>query len=230
MKFLTVITFAMTIYLSSTSAIASSISTFNLTNIAETDIIYGGSTRYVDSISIDQDNVNLNITAWSSADAQNSTSPNWTQVTNPYGIDIDSSGLGIKSSRRDSKELDGKNGLESLLFSFSPQIELLSVTFKHFYNDGFWYDIFNINDDFNLTVDGELTLKDEAVNSSYYSAITFAINESGNQFRIWADHKSDNFRIASLEIATTPLPAGIWLFGTAMFGLISFRRRAQLKA
>ncbi|MEM1003731.1 MAG: VPLPA-CTERM sorting domain-containing protein [Pseudomonadota bacterium] len=140
-------------------------------------------------------------------------------------ISVDSSGIGVKTSRRDSSDLDG-NGNEWLTFTFEKAVRLIAVSFSHL----------DYNDDWDIYVGDDLVADDNRSNPYWFSggagivAKSFKVLADGHRCG-WIFCSTDNFVISKVKFehapAPVPLPAtGLLLIG-GLAGLGFMRRRKQ---
>lgn len=150
-----------------------------------------------------------------------------TQVLDPWGVYLGSTGLGARINSDDSNSLDGSDENsatdfdEGLLFSFNFHAELAAINF------GSW----NSSDDFNLEVDGVNLMHDvSAFETNAFISSTpendkFNFrNVTGRDFLIWADGDTDSFRIDDITVYV-PEPAAIGLLGLCLLVLSRLRSR-----
>lgn len=143
-------------------------------------------------------------------------------------ISVDDDGIGVKTSRRDSPDLDG-NGDEWLTFTFEKAVRLIWVSFSHL----------DRNDDWDIYVDGQRVANENRNNPYWFNGGAGIVAKS---FKVLADgHRcflfgcsTDNFVISKVKFehapAPVPLPAtGLLLIG-GLAGLGFMRRRKQQAA
>jgi len=147
-----------------------------------------------------------------------------------------SNNLGVSSVAGDGSFMDGGSCStncssstdpdEGLLLTFSQIVNLVYINFDNFSTSG--------SDDFNLTVDGKLTLLDFNFNDTSPLASNSGLpgqedeynfsGISGTQFLFWADGSSDNFKIDRIEVPE-PTTLGMLVAGVALLGA---KRRGKL--
>ncbi len=143
------------------------------------------------------------------------------------GVYVSSSNnLGVASNSGDGHDLDGGYGSssdpdEGLLFSFSQNVRLDFIGFERF----------GSSDDFNLTIDGVSMLVDFGNGStSPYAAADGSgsgfdfFDLTGQQFLVWADGGSDDFRIDTMRVSAVPEPASLLLVAAGVAGVAGLRR------
>ena len=139
------------------------------------------------------------------------------------GVDIDA-GNGLPNDQED--EVDGNNGNEVLIFSFSQQVSLISALFAAVdSNDGF--DLFiDSNNDGVL----ERIPQDNDIPGGNLANFA-ALNLVGKLFGIGASGSNDEWKLAALTVravvSDVPLPAALPLFlaGVAGFGFSARRKQ-----
>ncbi len=153
---------------------------------------------------------------------------------------VSGDGLGVYVSRRnnlgvtiasgDYHSMDGGNASrtdldEGLLFSFDKMVSLDYINF----------DLFSGDDDFNLTVDGELQLLDfNGLDRSFLASQVAGqsdefnfFNITGQEFIFWADAANDEFRIDSLAVSAVPGPSVSFLLGVGFAGMYFMWRKRE---
>jgi len=177
-----------------------------------------------DSLSYEEDNVTLTITAWTvSVNSDQEVISDWSLLSGDFGVYKGSTGLGVYSSVDDGKDLDGGSSDElddldeGLLFSFSEEVDFL----------GFAGDYISGNDDVNFSKVtfnnlGEIELEDVFIDR--YSSEIFYTDFIGTDFMIWVDGNDDDLRIYEAAYIKVPEPTGIFLFGLVLICL-SIQRR-----
>lgn len=215
---------------------------FALTGLANATVydFRGANTLYHNSMLWTVDDLDVNITAH---EVINDNLGNVIRLEDSpsglsYGVYDGSGGLGARSYATDGdKNLDGSNSSngageyihdDGLLFSF-----VSKVTLKHIDFGGF-----RRNDDFNLTIDGVTYIVDfnKKGTSPYVTMMSGSKKSvdnywfdglSGYNFLIWADGKSDEFRIDRLTVDVNPVPepATVFLLSTCLLGMLGMKRK-----
>lgn len=106
------------------------------------------------------------------------------------------------------------NAPDLLTFTFSRSVYFNSVLFGNVDSD----------DDFDLFVDGSLTLNEVGITGANPAALG---GLEGTQFSFGADGLAvpDDFTIATIDVQPVPVPAGLALGLTGLAGLVGLRRR-----
>jgi hypothetical protein len=144
-------------------------------------------------------------------------------------------GLGIVDGQRgDQHYVDGSGRNDVLSFYFSVPVKILSLTFS--YNDSNDNFAFFFDDDKNGNLTNDLVWKNRDIpGSSFYGTYTFAafspVTYIGRLFGVGAFDDNDEFKLASISVATIPTSAvpvpgalPLLLSGLAAFGWFGRRR------
>ena len=138
-------------------------------------------------------------------------------------------GLGLRTSSRDSHTVDGNGHDELLLFSFSEDVRLSSVSFSYADSD----------DDFTLFADSTAGFANvgawRLAPTGSIAAFDFQTMWTGSVFGIGAAGSNDEFKIRSVTVerlladpnqpAVVPLPPTFALMAAAAAGLLLVGRR-----
>jgi hypothetical protein len=126
----------------------------------------------------------------------------------------DKHGLGVKSSRRDNRDIDGRGRNDYLTVTFDFVVDLLGLKFGHN----------SKNDEFDLYLDGTKTNNNRETRVGWKK---FAIGaRSGTSFTVRASQNNDNFVLKGMKVAASPipLPGSLALLGLGLAGLGATRR------
>ena len=182
-----------------------------------------GEQAFAQSFQFTADGIGLTVRAATfSADGQ----PGGSAVVNRDG-----NGLGVSSGRRDNPAVDGFDPNDLLVFEFDRDVHLISASFTE---NGFY-------DDFNFFVDQGDGLapywpgnpQTKIPGADFASTYYFQQDWVSDLFGIGADHHSDSFRVAALEVAEVgviPLPPGLLLLAAACAGVVAAGRRRSAAA
>jgi len=150
----------------------------------------------------------------------------------PYGlVGSWSTGLGLRTGQRDSHLVDGSGWGEALMFSFSEEVLLSSVTLSYADRD----------DDVTLFADlaGGFGEAGRFRLSGFSSIETLTLNDPvlGSLFGVGAGDSNDEFKIRSITVARVeppldppaaiPLPAAAALLAPALAALALIGRRRR---
>jgi len=111
--------------------------------------------------------------------------------------------------------------MEYLEFSFAQDVVVNNLWFNNNHDGGF-------DSGDKVTIDG----------SSYDVNTGYAGGNNGiGSFSLLAGEKlkvaynNEQFYVSGMEVSAVPIPAAIWLFGTALIGLVGFgKRKASVSA
>ena len=116
---------------------------------------------------------------------------------------------------------------ETLILTFDQMVSLDEVTFR----DGGHHQTFDPKALFELTIDGILYGgTGQALVPTFYGPLVGKVFEFAN-FNADADTDNDyQFYISTVNVSAVPIPAAIWLFGSAMLGFVGIRRNNKKPA
>jgi len=108
---------------------------------------------------------------------------------------------------------------EKLILDFGQQVAISEIIMSNGVHEN---DSDAFTGQFNLTIDGvDMGQRDLA------SAFTTAL--IGQRFELWNNNTeekaSKEFYIGSMSVSAVPIPAAVWLFGSALMGLVGVSRR-----
>ncbi len=146
-------------------------------------------------------------------------------------VNQDGNGLGVSSSVADNPMVDGRNPNDLLIFEFDRDVQLLAASFTE--NE--------LLDDFNFFVDFGAGLepylpgnpRTDIPGREFSSTYIFRQEWLGDLFGIGADHHSDDFRVAALEVSAVtvmPLPPSLLMLAAACAGVAAAGRRRRARA
>lgn len=139
---------------------------------------------------------------------------------------VDQNNLGLGADGPiDNGQIDGALGNDVLVFSFSQEVRIESISFANV--DG--------NDDFAFgSVDGNSFTRfvnfQDVTNPILASSFLTLGQRTGGAFGIGAIGTFDNFRVSGIEVTAVPVPAAGLLLGSALLGFGYLRRRRQREA
>ncbi len=178
------------------------------------------------------DNPSLSVTA----SAWYLSSSALTSTANQAYLGRFTQGLGVTNSSDETTQhyVDNSGRFDFVRFDFSEQVKVEKITLSIWSGDGdmtLGYGGSNNGSIFNhfyttqtgddLTIDFGSTPADE----TWRIFASLLNNQDGKTAKI------DGFKIKSMEVSTVPLPAAVWLFGSALLGMvgIGYRRQNQNK-
>lgn len=132
-------------------------------------------------------------------------------------------GLGVcKTNTTNCGSDDNMTDNEKLTLSFDQVVKITQINMvngDHFTN--------NWAGNFGLSIDGS-AWQTVALASIFNTPIT------GKVFEFWNNNNSTNankeFYISSMNVSAVPLPAAVWLFGSALLGFTAMRKNAKVAA
>lgn len=133
-------------------------------------------------------------------------------------------GLGVRSQRRDSNQIDGLGPDETLNLEFSEQVSLVSATFSRV---GFL-------DEFRLLVDGTQFIAADIPNSDPLASLfdldvgifNFSPSPTGSLFGFTVTDRNDDYFLRAVEVTPVPTPAAV-LPGLFGMGFAALRKKRQ---
>ncbi len=129
-------------------------------------------------------------------------------------------GLGVTNPSDSDHQVDGSGWNDIVVFDFSQDVILQSVTFSYFGgNDDFSFFFDNLDDG---DLDGIAYNVDTNTNTYTFNSVW-----NGDLFGIGALDRNDEFKIKSMTVSAIPLPAALPLYGAglAVLGFIGWRRK-----
>lgn len=139
-------------------------------------------------------------------------------------------GLGVKGGDTNS-EVDGGNGDELVVFDFSQEVEIQSISFM-FFDGNDEAEIIDFDARLFWEKYVETITKDETSTNAGVSSFTFSDNFFTSLLGVGTTDGGDNFTIRSLTVntktaASVPEPSVIGLLGIGLIGLGMCRRRSS---
>lgn len=136
----------------------------------------------------------------------------------------------------DDHQVDNKGSADFALFDFGQNVKIESVTLQAFGDVDITVNSGSIWDAGLIHVAGN---KPKKVNGSTFLEVNLANLAIPNSdlWRIFAKigDRDDKFKISSMTVSTpstpsaVPIPAAVWLFGSALVGMVGIGRRRQIK-
>lgn len=144
---------------------------------------------------------------------------------------------------------EGTNfGMQSFYFNSSLDIGPLNLVAQSNVNWGFMTDFgTRPNDGFNVSEFGRFNIAYRGTGGERQDPLTFTLRTAGSDLMTYALNNAKGFAFAthiadfnnvdgadsgwfstSVEISPIPVPAAVWLFGTALIGFIGFSRRTTV--
>ncbi|MEO0424497.1 MAG: PEP-CTERM sorting domain-containing protein [Pseudomonadota bacterium] len=128
-------------------------------------------------------------------------------------VDWDEQGMGVQGLFEFDDQLDGFGRDESLIFSFSESVRLLSATFSRV----------GSNDDFRLITGGGVIVDGDPGLQNPFDFISFDLVDSLFEFTVIG--ANDDYKISEIVVARIPEPGVLALFAVGLIGGLATRRR-----
>ncbi len=176
------------------------------------------------SHSFTSDGIDLTVTAGTF------TTSNGGTVTEGALVGRYAAGLGVTSHFGDSRQVDGMNNNDILIFEFGQDVELESVTFTRVdRNDEFRFFFEDATDDL-IDWGGQVDIP-----GRWIGTYAFALEWVGDRFGIGALQNFDNFYVKGVtanSVSAVPLPGSLamLLSGLAIFGMAGMRQQKTVTA
>ena len=151
---------------------------------------------------------------------------------NAKSLNLWDGGIGLinKNERNTTPQhtIDNQDGIDYILFQFDKAVKITDIVLGYVYRDG---DIAYGTGDSGIN-----GLKEIARTGGSFGDNPFSLTSYSNTWLIAAgitpeDSVPDYFKIKSItvETPTVPLPAAVWLFGSALLGMVGIGYRRQTK-
>lgn len=176
------------------------------------------------------DNPSLSVTA----SAWYLSSSALTNTANQAYLGRFTQGLGVTNNSGEQNEhyVDNYKGFDFVRFDFSEQVKIEKITLSIWGGDG------DMTLGYGDSNNGSIFKHSYTRQNSGDLTINFGSTPADETWRIFASllnnqdgrtAKIDGFKIKSMEVSTVPLPAAVWLFGSALLGMagIGYRRQTQ---
>lgn len=155
-------------------------------------------------------------------------------IKNAKSLNLWDGGIGLinknESNTNPQHTIDNQNGYDYILFQFNEAVKITDIVLGYVSGDG---DIA-----YGTGNSGINGLTEIARTNGSFGDNPFSLTSYSNTWLIAAsilnkDKFADQFKIKSItvETSTVPLPAAVWLFGSALLGMvgIGYRRQNQNK-
>jgi len=212
------------------SATSASAVVFNFIDLVDNKIGERGFLTLSGSDHPDLDHFGMKITGHSLGAADNDPQQfAYLDKKNSKGV----AGLGV------CKDIDGNNQCtpasddnvtnhEYLEFMFDQDVRVDRIWFNNNHDNGINEDLGEGPGDDRVDIGINMNLTDYALLEGYAGDANFIgsfLVKKGDKLNV--AYFNEQFYISAMEVSAVPVPAAVWLFGTAIAGLIGFQRRRK---